>query len=369
MPPPYVKPQQSNAALIQQVETRAPSRTGNTWLPEVVSSMRLHNPIIERSRHGFDRPPGMEFPPEWSLPPGVDTGKIPGYDGPDKSREGYRRDPSNPWMSYDDTNNLSDISWRSCRWDAATWNKVSHWGSTRGNPLYLEGTQLWRVDDCNDGNKGSNTKPSEGKDTSKPSGGNDTSNESADVKPKENSDQDPIKDTGGSNPSVEKDPEPEGGDPDEMRSPAVGELRNVEALRAAVGMELPGRVTPRSPGGNRVPTGDQRPSWKRLPDYSRPDPEGGGPDEFRNPIGLTAVSVNLRNGATSLSGESGGEDNGPNGPISPDPGWNQSSVQSRMSATSGSGMISLGISATMSPAIGDNGKETGGGPGPVDPRR
>jgi hypothetical protein len=306
------------------------------------------------------------------LPPGVDPGKIPGYDGPDKSPEGFIPDPNNPWRSYTDTNRLNDISWRSCRWDEATENKVQHWGSGRDNPLYTEGTELWRVDNCTGTNKGKSsgiTKPGGSNGTS--AGAKPQNDSGGETKPQDDSGgkKKPVEDTGGGKPSAEKDPNPEGDDPDEIRNAVRVENLNIAGMRdqAAMGGHTgsgreggPG-TTPQRPDGS---------GWERhrakISGRGAADPDDiVGPAEMANPMGVSAVRINLSRGqamSPTVDGRQSG--NGPSGPIGPV----ATQVQSRALSVNMSGHLNAAMANPMgSPPVDEFGKGGNGG-GHVDPR-
>jgi hypothetical protein len=148
----------------------------------------------------------------------------------------------------------------------------------------------------------------------------------------------------------ERDPEPEGDEPDENMNPAsvaAGRSVMVSAVKAEAGFDNTSGGSNGSSSGlpSRTPQGGGLPGVNDIERNARPDPEDGGPDEMASP-GSGAINHAMVNGA-NYQPEPGGDDPG-------DP-----------RASEGGNMIAVGtLGYAYSPAIGDDG---GKAPGPIGP--
>jgi hypothetical protein len=238
-------------------------------MPYFEEMPELFEPIQEEQRRG--------------LPPEVDPGKMPGGgigpDGQEPPVTGERG--SEIWCvqmgelrRYREQNRQSDISDDQGTWDAATVNKVSHWGfGGGGNPL------IGHKD-----NKGSGDKDTGGKDTGDKSTGDKPDSEK------------PIEDDSSGKP-VKTDSDPEGGGPDELLSPAAGNAALFDQafslqFQRDDGSGLPRRTTTESGGGDGL---------LNLPWHKRPllGPREPGPDEVGSPAVTDAILSQFFGGENS----------------------------------------------------------------------
>jgi hypothetical protein len=210
-------------------------------------------------------------------------------------------------------------------WDADTTDKVSHWGSTDGRSLGVDNPLMRNDSSCNKGNK--NDKDTDSKET----GNSDTGN-----------DDDPVVDS--SSKPGEKDPEPEGGDPDELL--ARGKIQDVmfaqDAARGATGQNgsgLPDRTTKGKRGLQ---------PWAPEPLV---EPRVPGPDENAGSAS-SAIRADLLNNANAYP-----TPDNPDGPTDPRASAGTTLNRNLHNAMSGG--------VTASPVDGGQGSPT---PPPSDPR-
>lgn len=238
----------------------------------------------------------------------IDPSQLPGGGlGPDREPPHHPRELSDAeWpridreqRAYDEANRRSDISHNSSAWDAATERKVQHWGyrGGTGNPL------IGRTDSNKDGSgKDENVKDSGGKD-SKPTH------------------DDAVKEIMWSKPG-DKDPKPEGGDPDELMSPVGQEAAMFDRATAGFMQQyasgLPHRPTTVGEQGLEP--------WRKR---SLAGPHVPRPDENRSAATLVASAQNA-----TLSGSNAcpPPDN-PDGRTDPRASDGQMRVAGRMSLT------------------------------------
>ena len=138
--------------------------------------------------------------------------------------------------------------------------------------------------------------------------------------------EDPVVDESSGKPSVDKDPEPEGDDPDELRG------ANVDQAMAGFGSGG-GADTGLDPYGNPQRTTGERGEglgW-RVENEARPGVEDGGPDEFTSPVFTEAIDCALTEG---LNASPTPEDDG-SGPH-PRPEFNVTQIGGQAAAMSGS---------------------------------
>lgn len=208
------------------------SAPGNIFIPPDTLDGPRGKRIPERILPG-ERSGGLSNPAgRW-----LDPSKLPGGGlGPDRERPDVDKPAGTPGWGiqmanqaiYDAQNNASDRSGCFGSWDAATRDKVNHWG--KANEGLGVDNPLTRVDSsCHKGGKGD-------KDT----GTTDTGSSDPDKTNKV------VDDTSGK--PVDKDPDPEGGDPDELIS--QGQIQDVIAAQEAAtgaanqsGTGLPKRTT------------------------------------------------------------------------------------------------------------------------------
>ncbi len=269
--------------------------------------------------------------------------------GPDREYD-YERDWH--WGSYWDylnRNRLSDISHASCLWDAATIQKMFHWGGP-GSPILDNDTNAgnWRCGPWDD--KGGKDNGSGGTDTSGSESGKKDNTKATKEFVKEEAkvvkDDDGKKgDNGGTG--------TEGDDPDELRSPIAQEMQdiNVDMLfeygsggrTSANSAVFP---MPRT-GSNNTPVGLAGTQQRIGPGHeNRPD--------------VTPSSVS---GLAISSQMSYAESPTPDGGSNPPPGPEYNPVASTTSSGVGSATANR-MGYVSSPAIGDDGGKVGPLPGP-----
>jgi hypothetical protein len=295
------------------------------------------------------RPPSERIPDPSDIQRMDDLDHVPGRDmidsrylgGPDRSPDGYVPDPKLPGLDYDMANSLSDMSSSDCLWDAATWDKVSHWGGG-GGPLIGDTTSrnYWVCPDKDTDQDGGN-KGSGGKDTSgSESGTKETAKEAKVVKEST------------TKPDGKKDG-PEGDDPDELGSPIAQQwAKRIEmvSLKDSIDSRSGNSgISSLSPTGTNTPRGLPHGREQRLgPNHkNRPDATGSPVSSMvmANPMGYAASPT-------------------PDGNSNPPPGPEFNPVASAKSTAAGSTIMATPVGYAASPAVGTDGKDSGPSPGP-----
>ncbi len=298
------------------------------------------------------RPPFERIPDPSDIPRWEDVEHVPGLDmidsrwlgGPDREPGSY----NNPRRTYDTQNELYDISDADCLWDAATWNKVEHWGpqagpladdTHRGNWRCDPGYQDW------DDDKGSG-----GKDTTETSGTKDTKDTNETKETKEIKETNAVKEDPGKK-GDKGTPGSEGDDPDELRSPIAQEMEAIDML-AGYDSRNRGSGNDRGPGLTR--TGSNTPRGLPHAQEHRIGPRHENrPDVAGSPASGLAISSQKSYAASPT----------PDGGSNPPPGPEFSPIASTTSAAAGSAIANQ-MGYASSAAVGTDGKDPGPAPGP-----
>lgn len=330
-----------------------PVEDGPGLMPEQVR--RLKDQLAMEKARFRDRELGLSTP----LPEGIDPRRIPGHNGPDRSGEGL--DTSYPPGDRAREEYIAGVKreWRESGvippegMDERTAGLIEY---EDGESAWIEGDTRMGPDDENvtwgtlepaDSNSGD--RDEKGAKDSGAVGDEDVMNEDA--------------------AEVEKDPEPEGDDPDEIRSP-VGRYRdalgNADAAFRIQGAGQ-GAGDGRGSGGPESDPAERR-RRKKLNDMwgathvvpyvvGPADPEGGGPDEAGSPV---AAGVAAFDNGYANQPAPGGED-----PDDPRAGQGSRPVRSRDAFAGQQGDATTGNMAghNFSPAVGDPGDP----PGPDGP--
>ena len=302
--------------------------------------------IENANRHRHD-----ELGQALGLPEGVDPGKVPGH-GCDPRKE---PNLAHSDESYNRRNGASDVSNEWWNWDNATLGKALNWGSDSG-PFDREGgtTHAWGSgdsdldwDDADEDTGETGDADSDGDGGEAAGTGASAGGSAGDAAPDYDF-------TEGMENQVDmdfsNDPEPEGGDPDELRGLARERALaegGLSARSAGTGTYNPGGKT-RSRPGQWLPGESAREHWQRVT-QGNPDPEGGGPAE------LTGLDQSRISRAATHQPTPGGED-----PDDPRAGDGQNAGR----ALSTTGVNLPQLSHFLQPTPDD---EQGSG-GPIDPR-
>lgn len=311
--------------------------------------------------HGFG-PLGEVMGRKFPVPEGLDPGKIPGWDGPD--REPPPSDDISGCDDYWERQRRSDIACWPEVWDPATRQKVDNWGGRDPfGSYYCE--LLWNYQTHPGGSTRKGGDPGMGKDTGGGSS-DDNQNDSntnggtqeADDKPQADGQTAEVMDNQNeSKPDGERDSDPEGDDPDELKSPAVG-----EGLAPSAASLLPGPAgfdpaeaaqdgidgEPDGPGSTRDRNQTESEYRKRRP--------GGptlGPGDIDRP---DEVADSARSGLVDGAIADGGHTHQPG----PEPGGGGDDPDDPRASDGRVNSGSLGLAAY--PSVGNGG-------GPSDPGR
>lgn len=330
-----------------EVEVRLPAEE-ITPVNEIKIPETIAGPGRGLNPGDFEQMPGGELGEKLPLPDGVDPAKLPGSGCPN-GQEPNRNDVDEWWEWYR-AERSSNISDRLGSWDMypGTQEKV-HEATGRGfltsnpfGPTIFVRDESWDAD-----SKGSGGKDDGSKGSSQEMDTKDTDDEDAAVKEK------PVDDQSGAQNSIEKDPNPEGDDPDECRDKLFDQALAMYGPSA-------GQSTP---DANNLPrTGQQAPGqddpWARHRAEIGGvggviDPEDGGPDEAGYPAAAAIDAVD----AAIVSGyDRYPEPDDPDGPTDP----RASEGNLPCAAVVGS----YAASESASPPV-DGGD--GGGTGPIGP--
>jgi hypothetical protein len=294
------------------------------------------------------RPPSERIPDPSDIPRWEDVEHVPGHDmidsrylgGPDRQYDSDRDWRWGTWEDYQLRNQLDDISHASCLWDAATMQKMSHWGGP-GSPIMDNDTDRgnWRCIDSDD--KGGKDNGSGGKDTSGTSGTKET---------KETKETKAVKEDSGKK-GDKGSPGTEGDDPDELRSPIAQEMEAIEMLS---GYDSRTRGSGNDRGPDLTRTGTNTPRGLPHAREHRIGPRHENrPDTTGTPASGLVVSSRMSYAASPT----------PDGGSNPPPGPEYNPVASATSSVTGSAVANRTEYAA-SAAVGAGGKNPGPPPGP-----
>jgi|GEM_PF-7088440 len=301
------------------------------------------------------RPPNDRIPDPSDIPRWDDVEHVPGRDmidsrylgGPDRQYDSDRDWQWGTWDDYQLRNQLDDISHASCLWDAATSQKMFHWGGGPDSPIMDNDTDRgnWRCIDSDD--KGGKDNGSGGKDTSGTSGTKETKETKETAKETKVVKEDAGKkgDNGGTG--------TEGDDPDELRSPIAQEMEaiNIDMLS---GYDSRNRGSGNDRGPSLTRTGTNTPRGLPHAREHRIGPRHENrPDTSGSPASGLVVSSQMSYAASPT----------PDGGSNPSPGPEYTPVASATSAAAGSGVANR-MGYASSAVVGTRGKDPGPAPGP-----
>ena len=265
---------------------------------------------IGRNPGDFEAMPEEDMP--WPLPEGIDPGKLGGPGCPlAPPSEGNRY-----WLGTDEEWAAQNEAWDvSCHPERLEFIDLDDSSLITGN---LADATRNKIDSM-----GLISTDAPGQSCEKGSGDKDSGDKSTGGDVKED---DPVIDESAGKPSIEKDSEPEGDDPDELRGAFVDEAMTAYGSggRAAAGLDSHGN--PQRTTGER----GEGLGW-RVAHEARPGVEDGGPDELASPVLAEAIDCALTQGlnATPPPDDDGG------GPY-PGPEFNASQIRGQAFSTSAS---------------------------------
>jgi len=300
-----VKP--SSASVVRT--TAELGKGGLTPVTEINVPETLDGPV-GRNPGDFEAMPAEDMP--WPLPEGVDPGKLGGPGCPlAPPSEGNRY-----WLGTDEEwsarNEASDVS---CDPERLEYVDLDDNNLVMGN---LADATRYKIESM-----GLVSTDAPGQSCEKGSGDKDSGdkNTGGDVK-----EDDPIIDESAGKPPIEKDPEPEGGDPDELRGAFVDEAMTAYGTGAGTAAGLDSHGNPQRTTGER----GEGLGW-RVNHEARPGVEDGGPDELASPVLAAAIDCALTQGlnATPTPDDDG---SGPH----PGPEFNVSQIRGQAFSSSAS---------------------------------
>ena len=291
-----------------------PSAETNGELAPTVASW-IGRDLLGKDPHIFAPLPeelGIKFP----IPEGIDPSRIPGWDGPANS--GPDDEADRPWYILRDS--ASNTWCRPQHWDHFTQLKMLQWGYDQPAPHTDEGMEMCRSDentfwpdtryggefDEKGGGKGGKGGGADngGNDNGGPDDGGGGGNDNGGTDDTGNDNAEQVDNQNESQPSPEKDSEPEGDDPDEFLSPVSSEIADALGAGVAEGIDELGRSFADSSadgdgsdrGGGADEGGRERHDFqihqggKVGSTGGGVDPEDGRPDEFESPAFSFAVN-------------------------------------------------------------------------------